>query len=400
MDVKTTPCAYWDSNFTTFLKLKNYTFNIFLFLLPSGTSASLVHYGFEKHQMNNVADDSGNKINAILMNGARVTKQDAKCGASLDLNGGELVIRGQTLSNRGMDAITVAMWVKMRKETHGDLSLFNIESKANDGAGAEIALEIKDGRLHWSHTDESGDSVFNLFTVQQSTMPVGLWSHVAATYDPTKGFARLYVDSQFIKEVQGNGKMSSQFKGKITIGRGGSVPGLVDEFFLFEKALSFNDVKDLSELCNVDGDYPIPMESGNTVSTTGNTESDSDTYAGNRHSNVAKMKEDGKCQKQISFQNTDLRGSETAGVFKDVGDVTSLDECIERCCAARECHIAYMKKRRCFAVTCHFPSLCQPVKVGRSLVHVGFVSRDGESVYIKGESLCYFYVYSLYSIEV
>ena len=354
------------------------------FFVVAGTSSSLIHYGFEKHELNNVADDSGNNINALLMNGARVTKIDAKCGASLDLNGGELLIRGQTLSNRGIDAITIAMWVKMRKEER-DLSLFNIQSKANDGAGAEIALEIKDGRLHWSHTDESGDVVFNLFTVQQSTMPVGLWSHVAATYDPAKGFARLYVDSQFIKEVQGNGKMSSQFKGKILIGRGGSVPGLVDEFYLFEKALSFNDVKDLSELCNVDGDYPIPMENGNTISA-GNTESDSDTSIGHRHSTVTKTTQENTCRKQISFQNTDLRGSETAGVFNDVGDVTSLDQCIERCCAAQECHIAYMKKRRCFAVTCHFPSLCQPVKVGRSLVHVGFVSRDGESVYIKGET--------------
>eukprot|EP00111_Clytia_hemisphaerica_P000019 TCONS_00000040-protein len=45
-----------------------------------------------------------------------------------------------------------------------------------------------------------------------------------------------------------------------------------------------------------------------------------------------------------------------------------------------------MKKRRCFTVVCHFPSLCQPVKVGRSLVHVAFVNRNGESVYIKDET--------------
>lgn len=162
----------------------------------------MIHYGFEKHALDNVADDSGNSINAVLMHGARVTKLDAKCGASLDLNGGELVIRGRTLSNRGIDAVTVAMWVKMRRErdTNHDLSLFSIESSTKDGgSGAELALEIKDGRLHWTHTDETGDVVFNLFTVQRATMPVGLWSHVAATYDPAKGFARLYVDSQFIK---------------------------------------------------------------------------------------------------------------------------------------------------------------------------------------------------------
>ena len=204
--------------------------------------------------------------------------------------------------------------------------------------------------------------------------------------------------------------MSSQFKGKISIGRGGSIPGLIDEFYFFEKALSFNDVKDLSELCNVDGDYPIPMENGNSGisdsikeasdyysdSSTGLLHEHDNEATGHRHSTVTTKPKDNEptpsatCHKQISFQNTDLRGSETSGVFNDVGDVTSLDECVKRCCAAHDCHIAYMKKKRCFTVTCHFPSLCQPVKVGRSLVHVAFVERNGESVYIKGILRAYF----------
>jgi len=350
----------------------------------------LIHYGFENYQLNNVADDSGNDINAILINGARVTKHDSKCGAALDLNGGELVIRGQTLSKRGIDAITIAMWVKVRTEKR-DISFFNIAGESSDGAGAVIALEIKDGRMHWTHVDESGDVVFDLETVQQSEMPVGLWSHIAATYDPAKGHARLYIDSQFIKEAQGNGKMSSQFKGKVSIGKGGTLPGLVDEFYFFQKALSFNDVKDLSELCDVDNDYPIPMENGAFVPTEHRHDPNKKTSVGHHfHDNEEESKDNKEdeslfCRKQISFQNTDLRGSETSGVFTDAGDVTSLDECIEKCCASKDCHIAYMKKKRCFKVTCHFPSLCQPVKVGRSLVNVGYVMRHGESVYIKGK---------------
>lgn len=356
-----------------------------------GTSASLIHYGFEKYALGNVEDDSGNDINGILFNGAHVTKQDSKCGAALSFDGGELIIRGQTLGSRGMDAITVAIWVKVVKsEAASDMSLFNIDSDAKDGSGAVIALEIKDGRIHWSHIDESGDVIFNLETLQQSAMPMGLWSHIAATYDSHKNQARLYIDSQFIKEEIGVGKMSSQFKGKISVGKGGSIKGLVDEFYLFQKALSFNDVKDLSELCDVDNNYPIPMENG--------VMSDLQLEklrlgVAHRHSKVEtndgrdenKEEDTGFCKKQAVMYNTDIRGGRTAGRFIDAGDVTSIEDCVHKCCSAKSCHLAYMEKNRCFTVVCLFPILCQPVKVGKSLVSVGYVIRHGESVFIPGK---------------
>lgn len=74
------------------------------------------------------------------------------------------------------------------------------------------------------------------------------------------GQAKLYIDTQLIKEAQGNGVMSSHFHGKISIGKDGTLPGVVDEFYWFEKAMSYTDITDLSELCDIGGDYNIPMD--------------------------------------------------------------------------------------------------------------------------------------------
>ena len=72
-----------------------------------GVTPSLVHYGFENFKLNEIYDDSGNNINAVLVSGAHVTRKEAKCGASVELNGGEVVISGQTLQDKQIEAITI-----------------------------------------------------------------------------------------------------------------------------------------------------------------------------------------------------------------------------------------------------------------------------------------------------
>ena len=107
------------------------------------------------------------------------------------------------------------------------------------------------GKLHWSHADEKHNYVFDLLTVQSATVPQDLWTHIAATYSARNGRAKLYVDSQLIKTEMGTGLLSTHWQGKVAIGADGSLPGLVDEFYIMNKALSQNDIKDLTELCNL-----------------------------------------------------------------------------------------------------------------------------------------------------
>lgn len=87
--------------------------------------------------------------------------------------------------------------------------------------------------------------------MQSATVPQDLWTHVAATYSARTGRAKLYVDTQLIKTELGTGPLSTHWKGKVAIGTDGTLPGLVDEFYLLNKALSQLDLKDLTELCNL-----------------------------------------------------------------------------------------------------------------------------------------------------
>ena len=93
--------------------------------------------------------------------------------------------------------------------------------------------------------------MFDLLTIQSATVPQGLWTHIAATYNSRTGHAKLYVDSQLVKRESGTGPLSVAWKGKVAIGAEGTLPGLVDEFYIHNKALTQLDLKDLTELCNL-----------------------------------------------------------------------------------------------------------------------------------------------------
>ena len=121
-----------------------------------------------------------------------------------------------------------------------------------------LNLFFYQGKLHWSHTDDKGNYIFDLLTIQSATVPQDLWTHIAATYSARVGRAKLYVDSQLIKSESGTGPLSTNWQGKVAIGAGGSLPGLVDEFYLMNKALAQNDIKDLTELCNIGPGMYLP----------------------------------------------------------------------------------------------------------------------------------------------
>lgn len=361
----------------------------------SGTSATLIHYGFENVNLNTVYDDSGNGNNALLVHGAHKSKGEAKCGASVQLSGGEIYIEGQNMKDKPVEAVTVAMWVKLDSE-EDNLSIFNID-QAVDGSGATYALEIKNGKLHWGHSDENGNVLFDLLTVQKSTMPKGLWSHIAATYDSHKGQARLFIDAQLIKSEPGGGTLSTVWKGKTFIGKNGKLPGHVDEFYFLKRSLTISDIKDLTELCNLDAEYSIPMDKD---AYTGILTNDQIQAAKNRykedknihitthldHDDPINLVPD-HCSRNAVLYNTDISGGKAAGIFVDAGETSGIDACIQNCCKTPRCNLAYLEKKRCYTVICHFPSLCQPVKAGKALVTLGYISRNGKNVYRPGISI-------------
>ena len=73
-----------------------------------------------------------------------------------------------------------------------------------------------------------------------------------------------------------------------------------------------------------------------------------------------------------------LYGGPRSGVFTSHGGGLTLNECVERCCTADNCHVALLVAGHCYTVKCYTAGLCRivPVKrAGHYLMTVAYVRR-------------------------
>ena len=100
--------------------------------------------------------------------------------------------------------------------------------------------------------------------------------------------------------------------------------------------------------------------------------------------NQRKEEEHDKCSKNAVFYSADLKGGRNSGLFTRYGHVEDMKECIEQCCLTPRCDLAYMDKSTCYTVICHFPSLCQPIRAVKAHTTLGYVTRNGDTIYDPG----------------
>ena len=58
------------------------------------------------------------------------------------------------------------------------------------------------------------------------------------------------------------------------------------------------------------------------------------------------------------FTDVTLKGGISSGEFTDKGRVSSMDECITKCCGTESCNVAFVIKDTCFVVKCKSYSEC------------------------------------------
>ena len=77
-----------------------------------------------------------------------------------------------------------------------------------------------------------------------------------------------------------------------------------------------------------------------------------------------------------------LRGGVNAGSFIDTGVVTNIEQCVNHCCQATNCDVAFMITKRCFLVTCLSFQLCEsvPVRNGDYFTELVHISRDDSDI--------------------
>ncbi|XP_065644690.1 uncharacterized protein LOC100203833 isoform X35 [Hydra vulgaris] len=67
-----------------------------------------------------------------------------------------------------------------------------------------------------------------------------------------------------------------------------------------------------------------------------------------------------QCVASKTIGNVTLVGGVKAGNFTDLGSVSNMEDCKNRCCNLEECQVAFLIDDSCYAVKCARPQLCQP----------------------------------------
>ena len=93
----------------------------------------------------------------------------------------------------------------------------------------------------------------------------GKWVHFTGTYDSDSKDVKTYVDGKVTHEAKGNGELSDNWGVSAAIGHhknGRWYDGLMDEFYIFARALSEDEIKEV-----MDGEF-LSVEPADKLATT------------------------------------------------------------------------------------------------------------------------------------
>ena len=137
----------------------------------------------------------------------------------------------------------MAVWANTETRS-AEMEVFDcIGSGHGDGL---YHVEIQTGgAMRWFHRDDSSTQIFS---IQTGSVPVEEWVHIAGTYDSDAGQAVLYINGAEIMKAAGGGKLSIDWSVTAGLGQhkgGRQFLGLMDEFYMFQRALDTEEIKNL-----------------------------------------------------------------------------------------------------------------------------------------------------------
>lgn len=230
--------------------MKRYIFSTLTFFL----SISLIgvaqvdpdlalYFSFDQLNGDVVPDQSGNGNDGTLSTDADL-EDDGKYEKAIRFDAGlKIALDGANFAKIPAEAVTMAVWVNL-DGVGGDQELFDCIGTGH-GSG-QYHFELKSGgAVRWFHRDENETQIFS---IQQGVTPAGEWAHIAGTYDSDAGEAALYINGEEITRAPGNGDLSTDWAVEAGIGNhkgGRQLLGLVDEYYIFRRALDVDEISDL-----------------------------------------------------------------------------------------------------------------------------------------------------------
>jgi len=166
----------------------------------------------------------------------------------LDLNG-----PGFPDQDKPKSAITLAVWVKCQNTGDHHATLSTRSSPAANNTWI-IHAEIRSGgNFRWllRAYNPSTNTTTTIFDMQAGTVKWDEWLHYTGTYDKTTGKAILYIDGQVIREqnITNPPNIATEWGAGARLGynidNARPFTGIMDEFYLFTRALSQAEINDL-----------------------------------------------------------------------------------------------------------------------------------------------------------
>ncbi|MDT8301000.1 MAG: LamG domain-containing protein [Sedimentisphaerales bacterium] len=208
----------------------------------------VIYYDFDEVS-DIVADQSGKGHDGVVM-GAVTAEPDGKIGGAANFtSGGYLDLDGPSFPAEDIptSAITLAAWIKMAN-TGGDHEIFN--ARASDETWILHPEPKSSGDIRWLLRSYGGTTIFQIRT---GTVTWDQWLHFAGTYDKESGMAALYINGELIEEmvvenpadIAGDWGLGARV-GK-TIDDARPFTGLMDEFRMYTRALSQNEILEVMQ---------------------------------------------------------------------------------------------------------------------------------------------------------
>ena len=130
----------------------------------------------------------------------------------------------------------------------GEHEIFNTIGSRSEHKHDQYHFAVDTGKIVWYHHQEQDTKIFHVVTLP--VIPARVWTHVTVTYDSTAMLAKVYVNGKLVKQNSASGFLSQDWGHYAGIGRHfyekTYLQGLVDEFIMYNYALSENDINFLA----------------------------------------------------------------------------------------------------------------------------------------------------------
>ena len=217
-----------------------------------------VYYSFDKED-DTVKDGSINGNDGKVVGNAKWEKGVIGKAIALEPNVW-IDMNGPEFENGPVEGFTLAVWVNHTGSADPQTLLDAIGTGHGSGL---YHMEIRPGGFRFFHRNNANAEVFNINP--GPVIEADKWVHFAGTYDSDSGDAKTYIDGEETHAAKGNGELSDDWGVTAGIGHhknGRWFAGLLDEYYLFGRALSADEIKQV-----MDGEF-LAVEPEDKLATT------------------------------------------------------------------------------------------------------------------------------------